>query len=66
LSNREGIDNWRLVPSKLRGSLGREIAPVRSLLSLQTQTVDWNHWWHKSALAKTSKPRLTFIRWTPD
>lgn len=30
LGNREGIDNWRLVPSKLRRSIGRKIAPVRS------------------------------------
>jgi hypothetical protein len=29
LGNREGIDNWRLVPSKLRRSIGRKIAPVR-------------------------------------
>jgi hypothetical protein len=29
LGNREGIDNWQLVPSKLRRSIGRKIAPVR-------------------------------------
>ena len=29
LGNREGIDNWRLVPASLRRSVGRRIAPVR-------------------------------------
>jgi hypothetical protein len=87
LGNREGIDNWRLVPSKLRRSIGRKIAPVRcgsgvieknievrinrrfkrqgrswsrsgaehlaQLLWLQTNLLDWNHWWHKTALAKS-------------
>jgi hypothetical protein len=87
LGNREGIDNWRLVPSKLRRSIGRKIAPVRSgsgvieknievhinrrfkrqgrswsrrgaehlaqLLWLHSHPHDWNHWWHKTALAKT-------------
>jgi hypothetical protein len=87
LGNREGIDNWRLVPSKLRRSIGRKIAPVRcgsgvieknievhinrrfkrqgrswsrrgaehlaQLLWLHSHPHDWNHWWHKTALAKT-------------
>lgn len=87
LGNREGIDNWHLIPSKLRRSIGRKIAPVRSgsgvieknievrinrrfkrqgrswsrngaehlaqLLWLQSQELDWNHWWQKTALAKT-------------
>lgn len=87
LGNREGIDNWRLIPSKLRRSIGRKIAPVRSgsgvieknievrinrrfkrqgrswsrrgaehlaqLLWLQANPSDWNHWWLKTALAKT-------------
>jgi Uncharacterised protein family (UPF0236) len=87
LGNREGIDNWRLVPSKLRRSIGRKIAPVRrgsgvieknievcinrrfkrqgrswtrrgaehlaQLLWLQSNPLDWNHWWLKTALAKT-------------
>jgi hypothetical protein len=30
LGNRDGIDNWRLVPVKLRRSVGRKIAPVRA------------------------------------
>ena len=30
LGNREGIDNWRLIPAKLRRSIGRKIAPVRA------------------------------------
>jgi hypothetical protein len=87
LGNREGIDNWRLIPAKLRRSIGRKIAPVRhgsgvieknievrinrrfkrqgrswsrrgaehlaQLLWLQTNPLDWNHWWRKTALAKT-------------
>jgi Uncharacterised protein family (UPF0236) len=87
LGNREGIDNWRLVPSKLRRSIGRRIAPVRAgsgvieknievrinrrfkrqgrswsrpgaehlaqLLWLQTNPLDWTHWWRKTALAKS-------------
>lgn len=87
LGNRDGIDNWRLIPTKLRRSLGRKIAPVRAgsgaieknievrinrrfkrqgrswsrrgaehlgqLLWLHAHSVDWNHWWHKTALTKT-------------
>lgn len=87
LGNREGIDNWRFIPAKLRRSIGRKIAPVRSgsgvieknievrinrrfkrqgrswsrlgaerlaqLLWLQTNLLDWNHWWRKTALART-------------
>jgi hypothetical protein len=30
LGNRDGIDNWRLIPAKLRRSIGRKIAPVRA------------------------------------
>jgi Uncharacterised protein family (UPF0236) len=30
LGNRDGIDNWRLLPGKLRRSVGRKIAPVRA------------------------------------
>jgi len=30
LGNRDGIDNWHLIPSSLRRSLGRKLAPVRS------------------------------------
>jgi uncharacterized protein UPF0236 len=30
LGNREGIDNWHAIPSRLRRSLGRRLAPVRS------------------------------------
>lgn len=30
LGNREGIDNWRNIPLRLRRSLGRKIAPVRA------------------------------------
>src|SRR5438128_3442680 len=30
LGNRDGIDNWRLLPAKLRRSVGRKIAPVRT------------------------------------
>src|SRR5262249_723555 len=30
LGNREGIDNWRLVPASLRRSIGRQLAPVRA------------------------------------
>jgi uncharacterized protein UPF0236 len=30
LGNRDGIDNWRLVPAKLRRSIGRNLAPVRA------------------------------------
>jgi hypothetical protein len=30
LGNREGIDNWHSIPSPLRRSLGRRLAPVRS------------------------------------
>lgn len=29
LGNREGIDNWHLIPSRLRRSIGRKLAPVR-------------------------------------
>ena len=30
LGNRDGIDNWHLIPSSLRRSIGRKLAPVRS------------------------------------
>ena len=30
LRNREGIDNWHLIPASLRRSIGRKLAPVRS------------------------------------
>lgn len=30
LGNRDGIDNWHLIPAPLRRSLGRQLAPVRS------------------------------------
>lgn len=30
LGNREGIDNWHAVPARLRRSIGRRLAPVRS------------------------------------
>ncbi len=30
LGNRDGIDNWRLLPGELRRSIGRKIAPVRA------------------------------------
>ena len=30
LGNREGIDNWHLIPTSLRRSFGRKLAPVRS------------------------------------
>jgi len=30
LGNREGVDNWHHIPSRLRRSIGRQIAPVRS------------------------------------
>jgi hypothetical protein len=30
LGNRDGIDNWRLIPARLRRSIGRKIAPVRA------------------------------------
>jgi hypothetical protein len=30
LSNRDGIDNWHLIPASLRRSIGRKLAPVRS------------------------------------
>ena len=30
LGNRDGIDNWHNIPSPLRRSLGRRLAPVRS------------------------------------
>lgn len=30
LGNREGIDNWHQIPARLRRSVGRQIAPVRS------------------------------------
>ena len=30
LCNREGIDKWHAIPARLRRSLGRKIAPVRS------------------------------------
>ena len=30
LGNRDGIDNWHLIPGPLRRSIGRRIAPVRS------------------------------------
>src|SRR4029434_1333135 len=30
LGNRDGIDNWHLIPGSLRRSLGRKLAPVRS------------------------------------
>jgi hypothetical protein len=30
LGNRDGIDNWHLIPSSLRRSIGRRLAPVRS------------------------------------
>lgn len=87
LGNREGIDNWHAIPARLRRSIGRKLAPVRSgsgvieknievhinrrfkrqgrswsrrgaehlaqLLWLQTNSRDWNHWWLKTALAKT-------------
>ena len=87
LGNRDGIDNWRLLPVALRRSIGRRIAPVRcgsgvieknievqinrrfkrqgrswtragaehlaQLLWLQSHPADWNHWWQKTALAKT-------------
>jgi hypothetical protein len=87
LSNREGIDNWHAIPARLRRSVGRQLAPVRSgsgvieknievhinrrfkrqgrswskrgaehlaqLLWLQSHPADWNHWWDKTALAKT-------------
>ena len=87
LGNRDGIDNWHLIPASLRRSLGRRLAPIRSgtgaieknievrinrrfkrqgrswtrdgaehlaqLLWLQSHPTDWNHWWRKTALAKT-------------
>ena len=87
LGNRDGIDNWHVIPARLRRSVGRQLAPVRSgsgvieknievhinrrfkrqgrswtrrgaehlaqLLWLQSHPADWNHWWHKTALAKT-------------
>jgi hypothetical protein len=87
LGNREGIDNWHLIPACLRRSFGRKLAPVRSgsgvieknievrinrrfkrqgrswtrngaehlaqLLWLQNHPGDWDHWWRKTALAKT-------------
>ena len=86
LGNRDGIDNWRLIPATLRRSIGRKIAPVRAgsgvieknievrinrrfkrqgrswsrrgaehlaqLLWLQSHSLDWSHWWRKTALAK--------------
>jgi hypothetical protein len=30
LGNRDGIANWHLIPSSLRRSIGRRLAPVRS------------------------------------
>jgi hypothetical protein len=30
LGNRDGIDNWHLIPANLRRSIGRKIAPVRA------------------------------------
>ena len=30
LGNRDGIDNWHVIPAPLRRSIGRRIAPVRS------------------------------------
>lgn len=30
LGNREGIDNWQLIPARLRRSIGRKLAPVRA------------------------------------
>jgi hypothetical protein len=30
LGNRDGIDNWHAIPPRLRRSLGRQLAPVRS------------------------------------
>ena len=30
LGNRDGIDNWHLIPASLRRSFGRKLAPVRS------------------------------------
>jgi Uncharacterised protein family (UPF0236) len=30
LGNRDGIDNWHLIPQRLRRSIGRRLAPVRS------------------------------------
>jgi Uncharacterised protein family (UPF0236) len=30
LGNRDGIDNWRLIPARLRRTIGRNIAPVRA------------------------------------
>jgi Uncharacterised protein family (UPF0236) len=30
LGNRDGIDNWRTIPARLRRSIGRNIAPVRA------------------------------------
>lgn len=30
LGNRDGIDNWHRIPARLRRSVGRQIAPVRS------------------------------------
>jgi hypothetical protein len=87
LGNRDGIDNWHLIPAALRRSVGRKLAPVRAgsgvveknievrinrrfkrqgrswtrdgaehlaqLLWLQNHPSDWNHWWTKTALAKT-------------
>lgn len=87
LGNRDGIDNWHVIPSGLRRSVGRQLAPVRAgsgvveknievhvnrrfkrqgrswtrsgsehlvqLLWLQTSPADWDHWWNKTALAKT-------------
>jgi hypothetical protein len=30
LGNRDGIDNWHLIPAALRRSIGRQLAPVRA------------------------------------
>ena len=30
LGNRDGIDNWSLIPARLRRTIGRKIAPVRA------------------------------------
>lgn len=57
LGNRDGIDNWHQIPKRLRHSLSRQIALVRSGSGVIEKNIDdqhnWTHWWIKTALAKT-------------
>ncbi len=40
LGNRDGIDNWHLIPGLLRRSLGHKLAPVRSVRGVIEKNIE--------------------------